>query len=89
MFNWWKKRLLPQTGANRIEALADRLAREGKAANIEGELDALDVAELSSLEIESWYHLRGIAAFRRGDRQLAKARFAEAHSKFPVSYETN
>jgi hypothetical protein len=95
MFNWLKKRFLPQTGANRIEdpqapanrieALADRLAREGKAANIEGELEALDVAELSSPELEAWYHLRGIAAFRRGDRQLAKARFAEAHSKFPSS----
>lgn len=92
MFNWWKKRSLPQTGAdrikepqalaNRIEALANRLAREGKAANIEGELEVLDVAELSLPELESWYHLRGIVAFRRGDRQLAKARFAEAHSKF-------
>ena len=58
MFTWWKK-LLSQTGAkviieepqepaNRIDALADRLAREGKAANIEDELETLDVAELSS-----------------------------------------
>ena len=95
MFNWWKKHFLPQTGAkrieerqvsdNRVQALVNRLAREGKAANMDGELESLNVAELSSHELESWYHLRGIAAFRRGDRQLAHARFAEAHSKFPSS----
>ncbi len=85
MFDWRRKRKTPPANSNRVDELANGLARQGRTAEIEFELDALDRTKLSECELESWYHVRGIAAFRRGDRPLAMARFIEAHAAFPES----
>jgi tetratricopeptide (TPR) repeat protein len=76
---------MPAASSNRVEELANGLAKRGKTADVETELDKLNRADFSESELESWYHLRGIAAFARGDRPLAMARFIEAHEKFPNS----
>jgi tetratricopeptide (TPR) repeat protein len=69
--------------ANRIDELANRLQREGKTAQLESELLAVSRTALRPAEEEAWYHLWGIAAFRRGDRTEAMKRFTEAFEKFP------
>jgi tetratricopeptide (TPR) repeat protein len=79
------KRIVSVGNSNRVDELANALARQGKAADIESEVDKLDRAGFSDSELESWYHIRGIAAFRRGDRPLAMSRFIEAHAAFPNS----
>lgn len=76
---------MPAHSRNRVDELANRLSREGKAAEVESELDKLDRADLNEAEIEAWYNIRGIAAFARGDRPLAMSRFLEAHAAFPQS----
>lgn len=73
------------SSSNRVEELANGLARQGKAGDVESELDKLNRADFSESELESWYHIRGIAAFTRGDRPLAMSRFLEAHAAFPSS----
>lgn len=74
-----------RTNPNRVEELANSLARQGKIGDLESELDKLDRSDLSDSELEAWYHIRGIAAFSRGDRRLALARFEEAYAAFPKS----
>lgn len=76
---------MPAASSNRVEELANGLAKRGKAADVETELDKLDRADFSESELESWYHIRGIAAFARGDRPLAMSRFIEAHAASPRS----
>ena len=71
--------------ANRVEELVNNLARQRKTAEIESALDELDRTSLSESELESWYHIRGIAAFQSRNRPLAMARFLEAHAAFPQS----
>ena len=71
--------------ANRVDELVNGLARQGKAAQIESELDKLNRSDLSQPELEAWYHARGIAAFARRDRALAMSRFKEAYAAFPKS----
>lgn len=71
--------------SNRVEELANGLAKQGKAADVETELGKLNRADFSESELESWYHIRGITAFARGDRPLAMSRFVEAHATFPKS----
>lgn len=85
MFNWWKKDEALAADSNRVDELANRLGRERRITDLEAELDKLDRTKLSRSELESWYHLRGVAAFRREDRQLARERFTEGHAKFPKS----
>lgn len=76
---------MPGPNSNRVEELANDLARRGKAADIESEMEKLNRADFSEAELESWYHIRGIAAFTRGDRTLAMSRFKEAYAAFPNS----
>lgn len=76
---------MPVRDSNRVEELANELAGQGKAGDMETELDKLNRADFSESELESWYHIRGITAFARGDRPLAMARFVEAHERFPNS----
>jgi hypothetical protein len=80
MFGWLQK-----NRKNRIDELANRLAREGKADQIERELERFDPKELKGPERESWFHLWGITAFRRGDRSTAFARFRAAREACPTS----
>lgn len=70
---------------NRVDELAARLQRENRARELEAELSRLDLLELEDDERESWYHLWGISAFRRGDRTAALERFSEGHLAFPNS----
>jgi tetratricopeptide (TPR) repeat protein len=78
---------MPTGTPNRVEKLASGLLRQGNVAGLESEMDRFDRADLSESELESWYYLRGIAAFRSGDRPLAMLRFKEAHAAFPKSGE--
>ncbi len=78
----------PQRGAqqvNRVEELANALEREGRAKDVERELMKLDLSSLSAPELESWWHLYGIAAFQDGREAEALARFQRGHEKFPDS----
>jgi tetratricopeptide (TPR) repeat protein len=76
---------MPTVSPNRVDELMNGLARQGKAADIESELDKLDRSDFSESELEAWYHARGVVAFTRGDRPLAMSRFIEAHAAFPKS----
>ena len=67
------------------EQLANRLHREGKAADLEKELQRYSVANLSPKDKESYYHLWGITAFRRQDRAEAFRRFQEGLAACPDS----
>jgi hypothetical protein len=70
---------------NAVDALANRLQREGRVQELEGELEKLDKSKLTQAELESWWHLYGITAFQAGRDQEATARFEEAHRRFPAS----
>src|SRR5262245_852318 len=49
--------------ANRIDEMANALARTGRIDHLERELQRFDPKALNHTERESWYHLWGIAAF--------------------------
>jgi len=70
---------------NSIDALANALQREGRIGDLEWELDKLDKTRLTQAELESWWHIYGIAAFRAGRQEEATARFEEAYRRFPAS----
>jgi|CXWL01.1.fsa_nt_gi tetratricopeptide (TPR) repeat protein len=70
---------------NCIDALANTLQREGRIEDLERELEKLDKAKLSTTELESWWHIYGIAAFRGGREHEATVRFEEAYRRFPGS----
>lgn len=70
---------------NRIDALADELRRAGKIASLETELEKFSPRRLKGAERESWFHLRGVLAFQRGDHATAFARFQEARQAVPDS----
>ncbi|HJX66359.1 MAG TPA: hypothetical protein VJ860_20680 [Polyangia bacterium] len=65
---------------NRIDEMANRLAQAGRVEEIERELERFDPKRLEGAELESWYHIWGIEAFRRGGRRQAFARFQEARN---------
>src|SRR5437870_4910078 len=67
------------------DELANRLQREGRVDGLEGELERYELATLSAKDKESYYHLWGIAAFRRGDRREAFQRFQEGLNACPDS----
>ncbi len=70
---------------NRVDELANSLAREDRAGELEQKLKELDPASLSPAEQESWWHLYGIVAFREGRDTEALSRFEDAHQRFPGS----
>jgi hypothetical protein len=65
--------------------LANKLAKEGKAGEIEQVLGKIDLAGLSDAEREEWSHLYGITAFQDGRDDVALQRFREAYHQFPNS----
>lgn len=69
------------------DELANRLQQEGKIEQLEKELERYNPAKLGAKEKESYYHLRGIAAFQRGDRKTAFKRFKEGQRECPDSAE--
>jgi len=73
----------PQT--NTIDALANKLQREGRIDGLEQELEKLDQSPLSEAEKESWWHTYGIAAFRAGRDAEATTRFENGLKLFPNS----
>lgn len=89
MWNPFKKKAEQQpAGApppNRVNELANSLQSEGRIGSLEQELEKLDSSKLSQAELESWWHIYGIAAFRAGRQQEATARFEEAYRRFPKS----
>jgi hypothetical protein len=68
---------------NRVEDLADSLHRDGRANDLESELEKLDRTSLSAPEQESWWHLYGITAFQRGEDAVALQRFQQGYAQFP------
>ena len=68
---------------DRVEMLANSLAREGRAGQLEAELGKLDPASLTRAEQETWWRFHGVAAFQDGRDDEALARFEEAHRRFP------
>lgn len=67
------------------DELANRLHREGRIAQLEGELKRYSPDKLAAKEKESYYHLWGIAAFQRGDRATAYERFKQGRRECPDS----
>ncbi len=67
------------------DELANRLQREGKADQLEKELQRYSVSRLSKKDKESWFQLWGIVSFRRRDRAEAFRRFEEGLRACPDS----
>ncbi len=67
------------------DELANRLQREGKVEQLEKELQRYSIPKLSEKDKESYFHIRGIAAFQRGDRLEAFRRFKEGLEACPDS----
>jgi hypothetical protein len=67
------------------DELVNRLQREGRIDQLEKELQRYYPQKLGSKEKASFYHLWGIAAFQRGDRQTTFARFMEGQKECPDS----
>ncbi|MBN2082265.1 hypothetical protein JW859_08665 [bacterium] len=65
----------PDPDRDRIDELASRLSEAGKLDRLEIELLRKNTRGLTARERESWHHLYGICAFRRGEHQLALERF--------------
>ncbi len=83
---WLRKRGRSSSpGENRIDALANRLQKEGDADQLESQLAQFDPGTLQGAERESWYHLRGIVSFHQGNRELAFERFQEGLRECPDS----
>jgi hypothetical protein len=89
MWNPLKKKVKQQPPGNpppnRVDELANSLQREGRIADLEGELEKIDQSKLNRSELESWWHIYGITAFRTERQQQATARFEEAYRRFPES----
>lgn len=87
MWNPFKKKDTPAAAPapNRVEDLADNLHKEGRASELESELQKLDQGTLSDAEQESWWHLYGITAFQRGDDAESLKRFLEGYARYPHS----
>ncbi len=84
--SWFKKSHPPeQPKTNRVEELANKLHQERRGNEIEASLQKFDYKSLTDCEKESWHHLLGIEAMRRGDANLAQKRFQEASELFPES----
>jgi tetratricopeptide (TPR) repeat protein len=71
--------------ANRVEDLADSLHQDGRAGELESELQKFDQGSLSDQEQRSWWHLYGITAFQRGDHVESLERFLEGYKRYPDS----
>jgi hypothetical protein len=88
MWNPFKKKppqQPPTPPPNRVDELANTLQREGRIGDLERELEKFDKSKLSEAELESWWHIYGIAAFRAERQQEATSRFEEAYRRFPKS----
>lgn len=84
--SWFKKNPEPaKLSTNRVEELANKLHQEKRGNEIEPLLQKFDYKSLTDREKESWHHLMGIEAMRRGDANLALKRFQEATELFPES----
>jgi hypothetical protein len=70
---------------SRVGELANKLASEGKAGEIEGALEKMNQAILPDAEREKWWHIYGITAFEAGRDEVALERFQEGHRLFPGS----
>lgn len=70
---------------NRVDALANELNRSGRIHELEDRLLEFSLPKLSANERESWHHLWGISAFRRGDHQTALDRFTAGLRECPES----
>lgn len=67
------------------DELVNRLQKEDRVDQLGSELERYTPSKLNPKEKESFYHLRGIAAFQEGDRNRAFQLFKEGHEKCPES----
>ena len=80
-----KKKIDP--GRNIIDDLANILQEKGDIESLEAELKKIKHRDLNAKEMESWHHLYGICAFRRGDHNGATERFKSGLVKCPESVQ--
>ena len=67
--SWFKKKPKPaEPSINRVEELANKLHQEKRGNEIESSIERFDYKRLTEREKESWHHLMGIEAMRRGAR---------------------
>lgn len=90
MWNLFKRKQVaprtePTVQPNSVEALANGLQSSGRIEDLEFELENLDKSKLTHAELEAWWHLYGIAAFRTGRHNEATKRFEEGYKHFPGS----
>lgn len=84
--SWFKKKPEPaKPSTNRVEELANKLHQERRGNEIEASLQRFDYKSSTEREKESWHHLMGIEAMRRGDSNVALTRFRDAVELFPES----
>jgi hypothetical protein len=79
------KKSQPALQENRIDALANRMQKEGELDQLEPELLKYDPASLQGAEKESWYHLYGIVSFQAENHPQAFERFQEGLRQCPDS----
>lgn len=69
----------------RISDLANKLMQQGRAGDIERELEKFDPTELTAAEAEEWWHIYGLTAFEDGRDDAAFQRFLRGHEQLPES----
>ena len=79
------KKSAPGPRENRIDALANRLQKEGRIDQLENELLTYDPATLAGVEKESWHHSYGIVSFQAENNPQALERFQEGLRQCPDS----
>lgn len=84
-WNIFKKKI--DSERNIVDELANSLREQGKIDDLEAELIKLKQRNLNDEEIESWHHLYGISAFRKGNHIEASERFKNGLYKYPESFQ--
>ncbi len=82
-----KKKVDVAPDRNIVDALANKLQKNGKIEELENELKKIRQIPLNKKELEAWHHLFGIAAFQRQDHEEAKNRFKTGLQKCPESQQ--
>jgi hypothetical protein len=80
MFGWGRTKQ-----KNRIDEMVNRLAQAGRVDQIASVLEQFDPKRLAGSELESWYQVWGIEAFRKGNRTDAFQRFQDGRRACPES----
>lgn len=77
--------LMSNLEKNIVDETVSNLLKEGKQNQIEAELNKISIDDLSSVEKEAWFQVRGILAFQRADHIDAVKWFNEGLHHVPTS----